>query len=340
MMSRPSHQHRQTFITRAAIIVTIATGACGGRGATITPGPTPAVAHPPLINCPAGISAESHVGHLPLVSFDPPSTTDGQPPVIVTCAPDAGSEFQVGTTTVMCEAADSLARKASCTFDVHVAPVPVIQKTKFMAFGDSLTEGKIGFRGTDPTTPFNYETLLQAKLALRYETQSITMVKEPQSGEKTGDGKWRFAPAFDQARPEVVLLLEGTNDLLGSQDKATIDSATDALRTMVEYAKARGAKVFIATLPPMNPNVFPLGAPSAAVPTLNDRIRGMAMTQGIPIVDLGAAIPVGLIGPDGKHPTAEGYAAIAEEFYESIVAALEVTPPALREPASPARARQ
>jgi lysophospholipase L1-like esterase len=263
-------------------------------------------------------------------SFDTPTPQDGQPPLTVSCNAESGKEFPVGQTVVTCEAFDSLARKASCFFTITVADIPRIQKTKFMAFGDSLTEGKISLQGTSPTTPFNYEDILRLKLTARYETQTITMVKEPESGEPTGEGKFRFERAFNQANPEVVLLLEGTNDLIGAQDPPTIDSAVDALRHMIVYARGRGARTFIATLPPMNQQVFLLRDAAPAVPVLNARIRTMAQQESAVLVDLEKAIPLSLIGADGKHPTPAGYQKMADTFFDAIKSTLEVSSSTLR----------
>jgi lysophospholipase L1-like esterase len=306
----------------------------------VLPVPTPAVPNPPSISCPADLSGEAHVGKLPTISFDVPSAQDGKPPVTVACSAESGTEFPVGVTTVTCEASDALARKASCSFIVSVADIPRISKTRFMAFGDSLTEGKTSFMGTDPTTPYNYETIVELKLAARYELQKITMVKEPQSKEPTGDGKWRFELAFNQAAPEAVLLLEGTNDLIGAQDPGTIASAVDALRHMIVYARGRGALTFIATLPPMNGQLFNLRDAAVAVPILNNRIREMARAESAVVVDLENAIPLSLIGADGKHPTPQGYQKMADTFYEAITASLEIKPPAPPQIAAHVRVRR
>ena len=236
----------------------------------------------------------------------------------------------MGKTTVTCEAVDALSRKASCSFTVEVADIPRIEKTRFMAFGDSLTEGKVKLRTTTPVQPDNYEGQLRAKLQSRYQLQTITMISEPESGESAGEGKYRFQGAFLQAAPEVVLILEGTNDLIGAQDAATITSAVEALATMVQYAKGRGARVFIATLPPMNGEVFARRDAAPAVPVLNARIRSMASSQNVNLVDLEKAISVSMLGPDGTHLTSQGYTVMAETFFDAIKAALEVKPSALR----------
>jgi lysophospholipase L1-like esterase len=314
---------------RLALIALIVMAGCGGHGVTVIPAPTMTVPSPPAIACPADISAQAHVGRLPTVNFNEPSEQDGQSPVSVTCSATSGSEFPIGNTVVTCEAADALSRKASCSFTVAVSDIPRIQKTRFMAFGDSITEGKIAVRATSPVQPNNYEQKLQLMLAARYELQAIVMIPEPESSEPTGEGKYRFEGAFLQAQPEVVTLLEGTNDLIGGQDALTITSAAEALQRMVQYARGRGARVFIATLPPMNGQLFNLRDAAPAVPVLNARIRSMA-ADGVTVVDLEKTVTLDLIGPDGKHPTPQGYQKIADTFFESIKAELEIKTPTLR----------
>ncbi len=128
----------------------------------------------------------------------------------------------------------------------------------------------------------------------------------------------------------MLLLLEGVNDLLASDTgtvagmNSAMDSVIDALRTMIQFAKDRGAQVFVATLLPMTrpraANVI------AAVPTLNSRIRALAAEKNVPLVDLYAAVPTALIGSDGLHPVAQAYDVIADEWLKAIIATLEVKP--------------
>lgn len=304
------------------VLAGIAAACGGGSGPAVAP--TPVVPNPPSISCPVDIAVVSAVGRLPAVSFDTPATQDGQSPVNVVCTPASGAEFQIGRTPVNCEATDALSRQASCSFTVTVAPPPKLQRTKFLAFGDSITEGKNGLMGTGVIVPGNYAERLRALLADRYREQAITMVNEGQGGESTGEGKWRLGPVMSQAQPEVLLLLEGTNDLIGGQDTPTIDSAVDSLQTMVRQGKARGALVLIATLPPMNPGVCCLAGAAAAVPALNARIRSMAAAESVSVVDLEAVITLSHISGDGKHLNAQGNQVMANAFYTVIVSTLEV----------------
>jgi lysophospholipase L1-like esterase len=310
---------------------------CGGS-AILPPAPSP-IPNAPSISCPANVALISRTGQPPpTASYDTPVAQDGQPPVNVVCTPASGAEFQNGTTTVTCEATDSLTRRASCTFAVAVTPIPRLEKTKFLAFGDSITEGKIGLWPTGIILPGNYAERLLTKLTARYQEQTITMVNEGQGGEAAGDAKWRLGPVLSQARPEVLLLIDGTNDVLAAQDGPAIASAADAIRNMIQQGKGRGARVFIATLPPLKQARSVSAGAEAAVPVLNARIKVIAAEENVPLVDLYAAVPSSQIGADGKHPTPQGHDTIATTFFNVIIATLETTPSALPQSFGPVRA--
>ena len=100
------------------------------------------------------------------------------------------------------------------------------------------------------------------------------------------------------------------------------------MRSMVPMAKGRGMKVFLATLPPQNPNgCCPnRGLAWSLVEPYNDRLRGVASLEDIPLVDVYQAFGgdiTTLVDFDGLHPTPAGYQKIADEFFKSIKQNLE-----------------
>jgi lysophospholipase L1-like esterase len=303
------------------------------------------------VSCPADITLASHQGQpQPTANFDTPVAINGHPPVNVTCNPGSGNEFPNGTTVVTCEAVDAATRKGSCTFSVVVTLVPRIEKTKFLAFGDSITEGK---RSLGPRTiftvppnifymPGGYPDLLETKLTARYADQTITMVADGLGLEKAGAGKLRLEETWSTFNPDALLVMEGDNDLLSPETgtpagmEDAMRSITDALRRMIRFAKSRGARAYVATLLPMTP---PKDANDiAAIPVLNARIRSLVVEEGATLVDLYNAVPPSMIGSDGLHPKLATYDVIAEEWLKAIIATLEVKP-SLPEgsPAAPAR---
>jgi lysophospholipase L1-like esterase len=293
--------------------------------------------------CPSDIALLSHQGEpQPTANFDAPTPQDGQAPVTVTCNPGSGNEFPNGSTMVTCEAVDSLSRKGSCTFAVVVTLVPRITATKFLAFGDSLTEGKVRLTGRGivvvPPNIFNepasYVNQLDARLTARYQDQTITLIADGNGGETAGDAKLRLERDWPSYNPEAMLVIEGANDLLKPDTatpagmKSAIDSVIDALRRMTRFAKVRGARVYLGALPPINApkpaNVI------AAVPDLNNRIQQLATEENVQFVNHYAAITRDLVGGDGLHLTPKGYEVMADEWMKAIQATLEVkseTPP-------------
>ena len=89
-----------------------------------------------------------------------------------------------------------------------------------MTFGDSLTEGVISLSPTILALdlPGSYPSVLRNLLRARYPTQSLTMFNAGNAGEfASGEGVRRFRSTLIAHQPEVVLLMEGTNDLLFQQ---------------------------------------------------------------------------------------------------------------------------
>jgi lysophospholipase L1-like esterase len=306
----------------------LAVSGCGGSGTGPTPVPPPGA---PTVSCPANIQALAHNGTPPNVTYDTPVAQGGQTPVTVACSPASGSTFQTGNTSVTCVATDSLSQTGSCAFDVTVSPVPRLSVTKFMAFGDSLTSGT-----TSPAPTIlsldesdSYPTKLLAMLSATYQDQTISMINEGLPGRKAKDDVSRFRSTVRNDSPEVVLLMHGANDLL-SDKEAGIRDALQAIDEMVRYAKGRGVKVLLATLPPQNP-AGQRGGGAVALPEMNRGLADTAQHDNVPLVDINAQMGtyVGYIGADGLHPTPVGYQRIAEIWRDAIQAAYE-------EPAAPA----
>jgi len=282
----------------------------------------------PTISCPADVHVEAAAGQTPFpVSYPSPTIVGGKPPVSETCTPPSGQPFDLGTTTVSCHGIDADAREAVCTFSVIVAPpAPQLSFTTFMAFGDSLTEGKVSMI-PELTLPASYTLKLADMLRGRYVDQQIDVINEGLGGRKAVEDIDRFDQALEATHPQVVLLMEGTNDL-GELVDDDVDPVRDALETMALHATTRGLPVFLATLPPQKP---PAGKASL-VPRLNAKIVAIAQLRHFNLVDVYGAFhgDLSLIGSDGVHPTDAGHAVIAQAFFDQIVARLEVpgAPPA------------
>lgn len=291
------------------------------------------------ITCPPGQTASAPAGGQVAVTFPQPATSGGAAPVQVSCTRQSGSLFGVGTTSVQCTASDSAGRSASCTFNVNVTvatSAPRLTRTRFMAFGDSLTAGEVaataGFRSgqsirlvLDPVSA--YPTRLAALLRMRYTAQAnmIEVVNAGQSGEWAQDGTQRFESMLSAVRPEVVILLDGANDVGALGDRG-INAAAAALDRMARVARGRDVRVVMATLPPPRPGGIRT-LPDAQVRELNSRIRAIAGGEGAVLVDLYGGLLSDVnryIGVDGLHPTVAGYERIAELMLQAIRATFEV----------------
>ena len=268
------------------------------------------------------------------ITFLPPSISGGTPPVEVSCTRQSGSLFGGGTTSVQCTARDGAGQSVACTFEVTVTVVPPqIGRSKFLAFGDSLTSGEISVpvsSGLDhrlivvPSAA--YPTHLQAMLRGRYTAQpGIDVVNAGRPGEWAQDSIPRFQGLLSSARPEAVLLLHGYNDL-GALAEVGAAGAARAMETLAREARLRGARVFMATLPPPLPGRTH-SLPATLVTSYNNQLRTVALGEGAVLVDVYAALStdvVRFVGSDGLHPTEAGYFRMAELFFSIIRADLEL----------------
>jgi lysophospholipase L1-like esterase len=294
--------------------------------------PTPPAVQEISLSCPSDITQTDLMVTSQTIAYDPPKVTGGAPPVTVTCSPASGTAFPLGTTTVTCEATDGT-RRATCPFKVELDPRPLLRATRFMAFGDSLTNGEVQlnpFR-TAVERDKSYPTVLAQMLTGRYTTQSITMFNEGASGESSETGAARIGRALSSDNPDVLLLLQGILDL--GNGPSYIDRITITLRSDINMARNRGVReIFLSTLLPQKEPLPGFPANNHAMPYIaqaNDAIRALAAQENVYLVDSFVALTVdtaGNIGGDGLHPTPQGYVALAQAFFDSIKMNLEQFP--------------
>jgi lysophospholipase L1-like esterase len=201
--------------------------------------------------------------------------------------------------------------------------------TKFVAFGDSLTEGTVSPLPTvliklmaEQTYPFR----LQSLLAARYTAQVPTVVNRGKAGEYAEDAVSRFVDMLRGDSPEAVLLLEGVNDLSNGGTRGA-SRALSALDSMMREARNRRVQMFLATLPPERPGT-PHTLDDALLARFNDDVRRLARGENAELVDLAVEFDPNLIGADGLHPSEQGYARLAEIFFNHIKASKEAPPAA------------
>ena len=276
------------------------------------------------IVCPASRPVQSMDGNPVLLDYPPPEVAGGQPPITTACEPASGTRFAVGPTRVSCTAADALGQRAACAFVQRVLPPPMLGVTRIVAFGDSLTAGVVSAYGGSVPERDSYPAQLRQRLRSAYRTQAIDVFNEGVPGERAVHAPGRLASVLDLHRPEVVLLMEGTNDL--SFSRGVGGAALEALARMVGMVQAAGAAPVLATIPPIRAD----SEHGAAIAGFNSELRAVAAASGAGLVDVheviargrcptGGARRLPCLGPDGLHPSVEGYALIAGAFFEHLV---------------------
>jgi len=305
-------------LATACAAVAFSVGGSGCTNPKSSTGPSDTGPAPPQsATCPAPVTTNSASGQPVAVSYDDPTAAAAVAPLSVNCSPSSGSTFPVCTTTVACSLTDARQRTFACSFTVHVIGPPRLSATTIEAFGDSLTYGT-----SPPEPPDSYPSRLQAKLASRYSTQKIVVINDGRPGENAqATGYTREQIALDLYKPGALILMEGSNDILGGAAGAAAGLA--ALKIMVDAAKARGVIVFLATIPPQAP---PRTGVAQAIPAFNDGIKTLAQSEGVTLVDIFGAMGGDgrYIGRDGEHPTPEGFEVMAQTFFAALQAKLEV----------------
>ena len=305
---------------------------CGDSPAAPSP-PTPPVTPPAVTaTCPGDVSAASLDGQAVTVVFDAPTVAGGTAPFTTTCTPASASSFSPGQHTVNCAVRDAAGQTASCAFTVRVTAAPRLGATRFVAFGDSITEGVVSapLPALLLTLTTSYPTRLTSLLQDRYLAQALDVFNAGVGGEQAAAALPRLQGVLSQRAPEVLLLLDGANDLMWWHAEVPgVRRTADAIEELVREGLRRNVRVFLATLPPWRAGSYRQLDPTLPA-LLNAEIDSIARKKGAVLVDLYAAMLPEidtLIGRDGLHPTEAGYERIAQVFFEVIRATLEVPPP-------------
>ena len=338
MQFRPLRDGARSSLFCSIVVVVLAAAACSSPTAATPQPPPPPPPEAPSLTCGDDLSRATINADGMSVSYTAPDARNGQSPVNVSCSPESGSTFPLGSTTVTCTATDGLQRTASCTFSVNVSKLATLSRTRFLAFGDSITAGEvtapIGATATGQSITkqvvipsASYPALLERTLKGRYSAQAdaIVVFNYGLSGERTATARNRFFSAMSATRPDAVILMEGYNDIPGGADGAA-STAANEIRIMAAEAKARGARVFIATPAPGLPDRQRSIGEFFLIDYAN-RMRAVAAQEGAVLVDLYAQMlpdAQRYIGVDGLHPNEAGYAKIADLFFQAIQANLEV----------------
>ena len=269
------------------------------------------------------------------VSYGPPTVTGGLAPVTASCSPSSPLTLAVGTHSVLCRASDSFeqGQTASCSVSLTVLPPLELSAMRFLAFGDSITAGTTSSPLLAAGPPHSYPPKLVTELSRRYVIQSFEIENAGIPGEQAANAVSRFRSELLRVRPEVVLLMEGTNDLGDNLSQAPT-TALAALGAMILEAKTQGVTVMLASLPPQRA-AGRRAAVAAFIPSFNVSLEALAQQHVIPFIDVftplsqavcGPSVgPLTCIGQDHLHPTEEGYTVMARAFADAIERELDIS---------------
>ncbi|EAT15320.1 arylesterase [Desulfuromonas acetoxidans] len=159
-----------------------------------------------------------------------------------------------------------------------------------VAFGDSLTVG-VGANRSD-----SYPSVLQQLTGRQVINAGI-------SGETTAEGAKRLPEVLADTEPELLILLEGGNDILRNHN---LTQTRNHLATMIEYAQNQGVQVVLIAVP--EKNLFSEQAPL---------YRELAEEYQVVLIDdmISDLLRTPSYKSDTIHLNARGYRVMAEEIY-------------------------
>lgn len=204
-------------------------------------------------------------------------------------------------------------------------PNNALGATRFLAFGDSITagvesayDGMFFFDSPAAAYPYNLQGLLAP-----HPPGGFVVTNSGVPGEAAFLARNRLIDELQAVRPQVLLLLEGINDMTGSGRSPS--QAASAVAALVETGRLFNCTVLVATMFQTYPSERPDGSPRnnahQSIQAFNNelvsRVNGR---QNVHVVDLFQAFGANrsLVGNDGLHPSASGYAQMANAYHERI----------------------
>lgn len=170
---------------------------------------------------------------------------------------------------------------------------PLSNNATVLAFGDSLTAGV----GT--TKEFSYPNVLAELSGRRVINAGI-------SGEVTSDGLKRLPKVLQQHQPQLLILMEGGNDILRNQ---SISATKANLAAMIELAQTDNIPVLLMGIPEKS-----LFSDSA------DFYQQLADEYGLIFMDdlVADLLRTSRYKSDPVHLNKAGYKVLAEAIYEHL----------------------
>lgn len=170
---------------------------------------------------------------------------------------------------------------------------PLDTNATVLAFGDSLTAGVGASAGKD----------YPAQLAHLCGCQ---VINAGISGETTSEGLQRLPEVLDETQPDLVILLEGGNDILRNQ---SLPQMQQNLAAMIAEVKGRGIDVLLLAVP--EKSLFL--APSPIYSELADEYQ-------LPLLEdnLTQLLREPKLKSDAVHLNADGYQQLAQQIFSKL----------------------
>jgi acyl-CoA thioesterase-1 len=186
---------------------------------------------------------------------------------------------------------------------------------RYSAFGDSITNGVV--YDPDRRESQGYRKPLQA--SLRGFFGRGTVINAGIDGESTADGIGRIDNVIRDQTPDVVLVMEGTNDVFAAIDESVI---AFNLQRILERAfeEKPGILALLAQIPPeFNPAAGFETSFNERADTLNALLPPIAAALDVPLVDQNTPLRNGpSLWSNPLHPSVAGYKVMGETWYASI----------------------
>ena len=143
-------------------------------------------------------------------------------------------------------------------------------------------------------------------------------------GQTTPQMLIRFKPDVVDLKPEIVVVLAGTNDIAGNTGPSNAKMITDNIFSMAEIAKAYQMKVVLSSILPVYEYDWAreIKDPPSTIQAVNDALKQYASNYGLIYLDYFSSMVDERQGlnsdytSDGVHPNESGYilmSSLAEE---------------------------
>jgi lysophospholipase L1-like esterase len=216
-----------------------------------------------------------------------------------------------------------------------LGPVNAVGATRFLAFGDSITEGVLSsFDGGllfQAAAGADYPSQLDNLLETTFTSQDFTVDNYGVGGDEIGNAlaNGRLNSALATRRPQGLLLLMGINDLNSGKSVTTV---VGYLQQAIDLARVYNATVLIGTMfqtcVTTDPNSGRVRTNSYdRIVSFDNALKAMATgRQNVYVADIYAAFGnncgtdrgINLLGGDGLHPSVSGYSVMASVFAQAI----------------------